>query len=399
MCVISFWQGLILYVVFSRMIKSLLAILVTLFYAFTSSAQSFEVKFGDTINYTDQQGRKQGFWRYYWPNDDLKYEVFYENNEKEGLEIRYYDAQDCIEFSNTYKKGMLDGPSVTYYPNCSTKCEEIYRDGNKQGYERCYDQNGFLQTEANFDKGELSGTYAHFDRKGYVTYESPTKETTLKFDKFLTGEYKIKDSTIFKVFRRNVQWKKVMLVVDMTGSMFPYIGQMLVWFKKNYESERIKYYVLFNDGDNLQDSKKIIGNTGGIHPYEAKDFKKFKKDIEDVRKMGEGGDDPENDLEALLKSITTYRDYNDIVLLADDSEIRDMKLLKRIRKPVHVVVCGTKRGINQQYLQLAYYTKGSIHTANNDVNMKTIKEGQQIELDNDIFIFQHGEFVWLDTKN
>jgi hypothetical protein len=364
-----------------------------------SFAQTFEVADGDTINFTDASGKKQGFWRYFWGNGDLKYEVFFENGEKEGLEIRYYDAQDCIEFSNTYRHGVLDGPSVTFYTNCNTKCEEVYKDGGKDGYERCYDQNGFLQTEADFEKGELSGSYAHFDKKGYITYESPTKETTLKFDKFITGEYKIKDSTIFKVFKRNTQWKKVMLVVDMTGSMFPYIGQLLVWYKKNYEGEKIKYYVLFNDGDNIPDDKKVIGNTGGVHTFEAKDFKKFKKDLEDVRKLGEGGDDPENDLEAITKAMVTYRDYGDLILLADDSDMRDMKLLKRIRKPVHVVLCGTKRGINQQYLQLAYYTKGSIHTTNDDVNMKTIKEGQQIELDNDIFIFQHGEFVWLDTKN
>jgi hypothetical protein len=75
-----------------------------------------------------------------------------------------------------------------------------------------------------------------------------------------------------------------------------------------------------------------------------------------------------------------------------------MKLLKRIKKPVHVILCGTKRGINQQYLQLAYSTKGSIHTTNNDVDMKKLKEGQQIELDRDVFIFQGGEFVWMDMK-
>ena len=172
-------------------------------------SQTFEVVDGDTINATDKNGKQQGFWRYFWQNGDLKYEVFFENGEKEGLEIRYFDAQDCIELSNTFSRGVLDGPSVTFFPNCSTQCEEIYKGGVKQGYERCYDDKGFLQTEADFSKGELVGAYAHFDKKGMITYESPTKETTLKFDKFLTGEYKIKDSTIFKVFNRNTQWKKV----------------------------------------------------------------------------------------------------------------------------------------------------------------------------------------------
>ncbi|GAB1447333.1 hypothetical protein MASR2M44_03260 [Bacteroidota bacterium] len=370
-----------------------------LFLPFASFGQTFELIDGDTINVTLANGKKDGFWRYFWPNGDLKYEVYYENGEKEGLEIKYFDAQDCPEFSNTYQHGVLHGPSFTFYPNCSTRTEEIYANGQKNGYERNFDQSGFLLTEGKFVKGELEGAYAHYDKKGVVTYESPTKETTLKFDKFLTGEYKIRDSTIFYVFKRNPHWKKVMMVVDMTGSMFPYIGQMLVWFKATYEEGKIKYYVLFNDGDNIPDEKKVIGRTGGVHPFEAKDYKKLKKDIEDVRKMGEGGDDPENDLEAINSAMIAYRDYGDLVLLADDSPIRDMSLLKRIRKPVHVVLCGTKKGINDQYLKLAYATKGTIHTTHTDIDMKKIKDGDEIIVEKDIFKFKNGQFEWVDVMD
>jgi antitoxin component YwqK of YwqJK toxin-antitoxin module len=373
-------------------------IIISLF-SFNSFAQTFEIQEGDTINLTLANGKKHGFWRYFWANGDLKYEVYYENGEKEGLEIKYYDVQDCIEFSNTYQKGTLNGPSLTFFPNCSTRTEEIYVGGQKNGYERNFDQGGFLLTEGQFVKGELVGSYAHFDKKGIVTYESPTKETTLKFDKFLTGEYKIRDSTIFKVFDRNPQWKKVLLVVDMTGSMFPYIGQLLVWFKKTFEDGKIKYYALFNDGDNLADEKKIVGRTGGVHTYEAKDYKKLKKDIEDVRKLGEGGDDPENDLEAITAAMIAYRDYADIVLLADDSQVRDMMLLRRIRKPIHIILCGTKKGVNDQYLKIAYQTKGSIHTANTDVDMKKIKDGDEVIIEKDIFKFKNGQFEWVDVMD
>lgn len=359
-------------------------------------AQTFAIVDGDTINVTLTNGLKSGFWRYFWTNGDLKYEVYYKNGEKEGLEIQFFDNQDCIEYSNTYDNGVLEGPRVEFYPNCSTKVEEFYKAGLKSGYERNFDQNGFVLTEGQFDKGELVGSYAHFDKKGYVTYESPTKETTLKFDKFLSGEYKIRDSTIFNVFSRKKEWKKVLLVVDMTGSMFPYIGQLLVWFKLNYENGRIKYYVLFNDGDNLTDDKKVVGRTGGIHPYEAKDYRKLKRDIEEVRKLGEGGDDPENDIEAISKAMISYRDYTDIVLLADDSDVRDMSMLRRLRKPIHIIMCGTKKGVNEQYLRIALQTKGSIHTSNNDVDMKKITEGDEIIVGKDIFRFSGGQFIWVE---
>lgn len=372
---------------------------ILLVVSLVSDAQTFEIQDGDTINLTFANGKKHGFWRYFWANGDLKYEVYYDNGEKEGLEIKYYDVQDCIEFSNTYQKGILSGPSLTFFPNCSTRTEEIYVSGQKNGYERNFDQGGFLLTEGQFAKGELVGSYAHFDKKGIVTYESPTKETTLKFDKFLSGEYKIRDSTIFKVFHRNPQWKKVLLVADMTGSMFPYIGQLLVWFKQTFEDGKIKYYSLFNDGDNLADEKKVVGKTGGVHIYEAKDYKKLKKDIEDVRKLGEGGDDPENDLEAVTTSMIAYRDYTDIVLLADDSQVRDMLLLRRIRKPIHIILCGTKKGVNDQYLKIAYQTKGSIHTTNSDIDMKKLKDGDEVIVEKDIFKFKNGQFEWVDVMD
>jgi hypothetical protein len=364
-----------------------------------SYGQTFTVADGDTINLTLSNGKKQGFWRYLWQNGDLKYEVFYENGEKEGLEISYYDNQDCLEYSNTYHNGLLDGPRVMFYPNCNTKLEEFYSKGLKSGYERNFDISGLVNSEANFDKGELNGSYAHFDKKGNVTFESPSKETTLKFDKFINGEYKIKDSTIFKVFRRNTEWKKMMLVVDLTGSMFPYMGQLLVWYKQTYEDGRVKYYVLFNDGDNLPDNKKIVGKTGGVHPFEAKDFRKMKKDIEDVRKKGEGGDEIENDLEAITTSIVTYRDHGDIILIADDSPVRDMNLLRRIKKPIRIIICGTNKGINDQYLKIAYQTKGSIHTNNQDIDMKKIKEGDEFTVEKDIFRFSGGQFIWVDTND
>lgn len=364
-------------------------------------SQSFTIHDGDTINVT-VNGKKQGFWRYYWPNDDLKYEVFYENDEKQGIEIKFYDAQDCIELSNTFKNGVLDGPSTSFFPNCSTRCEEVYRDGLKNGYERCYDDAGFMLTEGNFVKGELAGSYAHYNKKGFVTYEAPTKEviTTIKFDKFITGEYKLKDSTIFFAFKRNPNWKKISLVVDMTGSMFPYIGQLLIWYKQNYESEKILYYTLFNDGGEMKDELKKVGAAGGVYSFEAKDFKKFKRDVDDTRKKGgerQGGDEPENDLEAVFKSITTLKGFSDIVLVADDSPVRDMALLKRIKKPIHVIICGTAKGINSEYLKIAYQTKGSIHTANSDLDMKKLVNGLEFTIDDDIFLFKNGEFIWVDA--
>jgi hypothetical protein len=97
--------------------------------------------------------------------------------------------------------------------------------------------------------------------------------------------------------------------------------------------------------------------------------------------------------------MVSYRDYSDLVLIADDSQVRDMTLLKRIKKPVHVVLCGTKKGINDQYLRIAMQTKGSIHTSTNDIDMKKIKDGDQFVVDKDIFRYSGGQFIWIDTTD
>jgi hypothetical protein len=48
----------------------------------------------------------------------------------------------------------------------------------------------------------------------------------------------------------------------------------------------------------LEDSKKIIGETGGIHYSNAKNETLFYDDISKIMSMGNGGDGPENNMEA-----------------------------------------------------------------------------------------------------
>jgi hypothetical protein len=154
------------------------------------------------------------------------------------------------------------------------------------------------------------------------------------------------------------------------------------------------------DGGEMKDELKKVGAAGGVYSFEAKDFKKFKRDVDETRKKGgerQGGDEPENDLEAVYKSITTLKGFSDIVLVADDSPVRDMALLKRIKKPIHVIICGTAKGINSEYLKIAYQTKGSIHTANSDLDMKKLVNGLEFTIDDDIFLFKNGEFIWVDA--
>ena len=69
-------------------------IIYLLFLGLNSKAQSFisyKVYSNDTINVVDKDTLKQGIWKEFWANGDLKSEVSYKNNKKQGLEIFWFD--------------------------------------------------------------------------------------------------------------------------------------------------------------------------------------------------------------------------------------------------------------------------------------------------------------------
>lgn len=197
------------------------------------------------------------------------------------------------------------------------------------------------------------------------------------------------DSTVYKVLQRHPDWKKTVIVCDWTSSMYAYGSQAALWHSLNYKRSGIKHFVLFNDGGNRSDLFKKNGVVNGVFFADADNIKRLVKLYKDVIIDGDGGDLPENDIEALLRSIRHYQDAKEIVLIADNSCIRDFCLITRVSKPVKVILCGAKNGINPQYINLAYRTGGSIHTIEDDIEdlRKNIGEGGDVKIENFEFSF------------
>ena len=72
---------------------------------------------------------------------------------------------------------------------------------------------------------------------------------------------KLADSTVLKVLDRN-KWENLVVVSDLTGSMSPFVVQLILWFKLNELEKRVSHVTFFNDGNFTPDIKKVIGNTG-----------------------------------------------------------------------------------------------------------------------------------------
>jgi hypothetical protein len=213
-------------------------------------------------------------------------------------------------------------------------------------------------------------------------------------ENIVSNQIEIEDSTVLNVFNRN-KWDKMLITADLTGSMSPYIGQVLLWFKLNETDKKAKYFMFFNDGNLTPDEDKKVGKVGGLYASPATNY----KDIENLAfktiRNGDGGDWQENDIEALYNGIKSCPECQDIILIADnDSPIRDFSMIVMIKKPIRVILCGVDDYINPQYLNLAKATKGSIHTMEEDItNLMEMKEGETIEIKGKTYKIYKGNFV------
>jgi len=185
-------------------------------------------------------------------------------------------------------------------------------------------------------------------------------------------------------------------VADVTGSMYKYTAQVLLWIKSNPIGSLAKNFVFFNDGDNKPDKDKVLGNTGGIYSRSCNSYAEVESLMKTTMLKGGGGDYPENNIEALIKSEKDFPASEYQVMIADNwAAIKDKVLWKHLTKPVRIVVCGaTEFNVNIDYLNLARKTNGSVHLMESDLyNLSGLKEGEVLKVGKNSFVVKHGMFV------
>jgi hypothetical protein len=189
-------------------------------------------------------------------------------------------------------------------------------------------------------------------------------------------------SEVLKRFKGKSTGK--VIVADVTGSMYPYMEQLALWLSFAIMREEKNAFVFFNDGNMTMDYLKRIGKTGGIYAIESNNTDSVLSVMQTARYSGNGGDAPENNIEALIVAQKLGQPSSELIMIVDNySSIKDIRLLPEITKPVHIVLCGVNvlTGINPDYLWVAYKTKGSIHTIEDDItDLGTLMEGKTITI-------------------
>lgn len=194
------------------------------------------------------------------------------------------------------------------------------------------------------------------------------------------------DSVVYTVLNRTLgQWNNHVVIQDVTGSMHPYLTQTLLYLRGHIQKNTTEKFVFFNDGDAQPDGP--IGRSGGCYYQSADNVKAIEDMAFEAMRKGKGGKAPENDVEAILYGIKKFPSCEGVVLIADNfSRVRDFKLmpqLMRLGKPVRVVICGIAKGdvVNLDYIYLARYTGGSIHTMSQDItDLADKKDGQAFKV-------------------
>jgi len=164
--------------------------------------------------------------------------------------------------------------------------------------------NPFIQWKLVYQTEATKSDAYHYYHGFEIVYRPDASEATAKFEmdyliNVIRGYTPISDSSLLKIMKRN-NWKDMTIVGDFTGSMSPYIGQLLLWYNLtiNKSKDEVDAFLFFNDGNYLSTAEKKIGKTGGIYYTEEKSIDSVLETAVTTIKNGFGGDGPENDMSA-----------------------------------------------------------------------------------------------------
>lgn len=128
---------------------------------------------------TDPSGKKQGPWKTYYSNGQLKSEGNYLNNLKEGV-WKYYHQNGVLEQTGRYTRGLQEGEWRWYYDNQSLRLSEYYYRGERDGESVEYDFDGNVIASGSYvedlREGDWIFDYGDYRQQGKFVLDEQSGE-------------------------------------------------------------------------------------------------------------------------------------------------------------------------------------------------------------------------------
>jgi len=149
----------------------------------------------DTLNVTDANNQKQGYWivkdnggnkmeegRYlndtktgkwigYYTDGSVKQELTYIDNKPDGY-AKFYYPSGLVSEEGIWKENKWVGEYKYYYPNGKPSYEWKYNEqGKRTGEQKYYHENGNIMIEGEWNEGKESGTIKEYDESGKLVAE------------------------------------------------------------------------------------------------------------------------------------------------------------------------------------------------------------------------------------
>lgn len=113
--------------------------------------------FAQDFNRTDAKGRRQGPWRDYYANGQLRYEGQFKNDKCKGV-FKYYDEQGNLKATNEFDKSGEKALNKTYTANGRMIATGYYVNQKKDGVWKYYDAvSGQLRLAEDNENGKVHG--------------------------------------------------------------------------------------------------------------------------------------------------------------------------------------------------------------------------------------------------
>ena len=100
---------------------------------------AFPSLMAQNYNQTDSKGRRQGVWKVYYANGQLRYEGEFKNDKCKGV-FRYFDEQGNLVATNDFEKSGEKAFNKTYAPNGRVIATGYYVNQKKEGGWKYYDK-------------------------------------------------------------------------------------------------------------------------------------------------------------------------------------------------------------------------------------------------------------------